>query len=493
MEDKLIVAHSLRRLLSTKKTAICAALSLETLCTTKFGNYIARRGDKLSFLPAGKQHEVNADGSWKRTNRQDIKPAKLIQKLLRPEIIRQLGITNKDLEDFANLIKASQANDEDFGFTFHLVQGEDIRHYYNQSNYSLRHSTGSVSESCMRYPRCQGYLDIYVHNSNSVSLLVLLDKEAKAVGRALVWKVDPDIVILDRIYASDANTEVFKDYARKNGWLHKTYQNANCNWFTDPDGKSTDDLFFNIHLDRWKFSLYPFLDTFRYLDMDHKLLTNSVRESSPGWISLTSTDGDTRLDNLIWSEYNQGYIDSTRAVYVDQRAFVWTHQAYRDENGNWRLKPDMIVLIDGTQHPKKDSIELKGVGWIRSSQRKYYRYVRDRRTYYPLNDVVLVSGTRMYIHRDDMTILGDGSFCHRKDAVFHEPSGTFQKGRPNGPLADDILSGPTTSLTVTRHTQPNSSSSATSNSIPEPVPNVHTPAVIVDSRPSDLFRNSSAA
>lgn len=430
MKDKLVLAQSLKDLLAEKETAICQILcseNAETYCTTEFGNYIARRGDMLSFLPAGKLHEVNEDGSWRRSNRQDIKPAKLIQKLLRPGVADSFQLTSKHFEEFANTIKASQANDEDFGFAFRLVQGEDIRHYYYWANYSTKHSTGTMSDSCMRHGRCQSFLDIYVYNPDQVSLLVLLDQEERAVGRALIWKIDKSTTVMDRVYANDANTQVFHDYAHKNGWLHKTYQSAGSDYFTAPLKNTSNKLYFTLRVSLFRFDEYPYMDTFRFLDQESGLLTNKVQQSSKHWVSLCDTDGCTRTDDLLWSEYNNGFIYFDDAVHIRGSGFVWNHQAYQDYLGTWRLKPEMVVLIDGAEHPKEDSVELKGLGWIRSGDKAYYRYVKDRSRYYHLDNLILVPGTRSYIHLDDMVTLFDGSLCHRKNAVFIEEQGVFNR------------------------------------------------------------------
>lgn len=148
MEEKLVLAQSLKQWLAGKDSVICKILcreNIEAFCTTKFGNYIARRKDLLSFLPPGKPHEVNDDGTWKKEHRQEIKPAKLVQKLLLPGVINNMGLTSKDFEEFANAVKASQVDDEDFELAFRLVQGHDIYHYYLARNYSHVHDTDRKS------------------------------------------------------------------------------------------------------------------------------------------------------------------------------------------------------------------------------------------------------------------------------------------------------------------------------------------------------------
>jgi len=427
MEEKLILAQSLKQWLAGKDSAICKILcheNIEAFCTTKFGNYIARRKDLLSFLPPGKPHEVNDDGTWKKEHRQEIKPARLVQKLLLPGVISNMGLTSKDFEEFANAVKASQVDDEDFELAFRLVQGHDIYHYYLARNYSHVHDTGTMDESCMKHSSCTAFLQVYAENPGQVSLLVLLDKENRTVGRALVWHIDPGTVIMDRIYASDSNTQMFRDYAAKQGWLYKARQCAREDEFTSPFTQLSTEQYFEVSLGIWQFEYYPYLDTFRYLDLDTGLLTNYVSRARKSWVSLYSTEGNTTKDDLVWSNHHDGYILTAGAAWVTGIGYVWINQAYQDNAGRWHLK-EKIMLVDGTEHFKHECTELKGLGWIRSIDRPGYRYVKDRRRYYPLDELILVRSSRTYIHRDDAVSLPGGSICHKKNVAFIIAQGAF--------------------------------------------------------------------
>jgi len=150
--------------------------------------------------------------------------------------VKKWAITDSQLEEFVNSYKATfDSKDES---DFKLVSGEEIRKWYLEDNYL--EVKGQLGNSCMRYERCQKYLDIYVQNPEVCSLLVLFDGD-KVKGRALVWELSDGSKYMDRIYTiTDSDKVLFREWAEKNNM--RTYDN------TDEVGR--------VHLKVTNFGMY---------------------------------------------------------------------------------------------------------------------------------------------------------------------------------------------------------------------------------------------
>jgi hypothetical protein len=151
-----------------------------------------------------------------------------------------------------------------------IVSGYDIAKYYNEYYYSTFHDIGTLSDSCMRYDRCQKYLGIYVRNSN-VRMLILKSRTEtdKIIGRALIWdnvksnsEDEPSFTVLDRYYGPDKYNRYVIEYAKSQGW-HSKQSNAAQNFdYITPNGKTLYTESFYVELNYFKFYQYPYLDTF---------------------------------------------------------------------------------------------------------------------------------------------------------------------------------------------------------------------------------------
>lgn len=178
----------------------------------------------------------------------------------------KVSYTAKEIEDFVNTFKAEYDATHSNAFRhFYLVSGEDIRKYYFETNYEMPRK-GSIWNSCMRYDRCQLYLDIYVKNPDKVSMLVLLGTQDKVKGRALIWKLDSPsgVTFMDRIYTkNDNDINLFRMYAKENGWITKTTQTNNITDINLPG-----DAHISVNLDNFEFDYYPYMDTLCYMTKD---------------------------------------------------------------------------------------------------------------------------------------------------------------------------------------------------------------------------------
>lgn len=230
---------------------------------------------EISFLPKDKEPEYTENGTWSRKNRQEGKPARIFQKLLKKEF-KQI-----DWERFANRFKAEVCCCNNF----QIVSGEDIREWYDCSNYFCEN--GTLGNSCMRYESARDYMDIYVDNAK----MLITTKDGKLTGRALVWEFE-DKTLLDRIYTCyDYLENCFIEYAKEHKWWIRS---DNCllhtgdwqYWLTPDDGYEYP-VSPNIKLDiKHSYDQFPYVDSFRYYDGRHTLSTHE------GEYCLDSTDGN---------------------------------------------------------------------------------------------------------------------------------------------------------------------------------------------------------
>ena len=242
------------------------------------------------------------------TNESKVKPQKLRVGSFAQTLLKASGVDvdNKDLEDFVTKfgLKFREAEENLFK-DFKLVEGEDIRKFYYEGNYyKASHTLGS---SCMRYSRCQSYLNIYVNNPKQVKLVALLSEEdpEKIIGRALLWmspkyectldegiKVEQDTPFMDRIYVSNSkDEELFKQYAKKMGYVYKKHQNSSGEDFMF-GGSDTSIERIDVYLSMGGFIQFPYVDTLCYYDTRNKVLSNIDDGNDTQW-TLNETDGTT--------------------------------------------------------------------------------------------------------------------------------------------------------------------------------------------------------
>ena len=200
-----------------------------------------------------------------------------------------------DIEDFVNKYKAQMNIIKNKTDRFSVVYGEDIRKYYLEDSYLL--NTGSLGKSCMRTESCQPFFDIYVQNSDKISLLILKQEDGyledyvdedtgevesilisdKITGRALIWLDSEGRRIMDRVYVNDSSDiEFFIQYAIMNKMYYKKNQDFN---------ESTPLMFGGVVLEgRSKivvnlkkgidYDSYPYMDTLKFYNIEDGILCN---------------------------------------------------------------------------------------------------------------------------------------------------------------------------------------------------------------------------
>ena len=268
----------------------------------------------ISFLPKDKTPEYSRDGVWARKNRQEGRIGKVFQ----TAIVKQFS--PREWELFVNAFKAEvcQCNN------FKLVSGEDIRKWYHEDYY---YSTrGSLGNSCMRHPEAQEYFDLYVDNAK----MLITTKDGKLTGRAIVWEINEETTILDRIYTCfDYLEQCFIDYAKEHKWIIRNNNSLlptgdEQYWLTPEDDYSNPkNIDLSIKL-KSSYTHYPYVDSFRYLTSDEQYITTyrsgySLDSTDGGYNNLCITcdncgrtfygyDEEELPDELHWSEWGDCYL-----------------------------------------------------------------------------------------------------------------------------------------------------------------------------------------
>ena len=339
-----------------------------------------------------------------------------------PNMFSNAGDPNESIESFVDAVKGERT--KELG-NLKLVEGEDIKKYYNESFYD-KNAGGTLGNSCMRYSKCEKYIDFYVQNKDNVKLLVLMsdDEKDKISARALVWNIDvvdsdgktiEKRTFMDRIYTIYTSDEQkFKLYAKKHEWIYKKYQNMDSS-STMIDTKNDEDknLYFMIK-DIKLSSSYPYMDTMKYLNFGNKILTNNsnydydvILESTRGGYLDDSGDNymyssdqgqivheDDYTDDGIWCEYENGYYDEDEVVwsdYLNSYVSEWyadNNMSYSSVMGDWIPDNVSIYIDDVDDYVSNDY----------AHENYYYCDLNDR--WYTDEDDVVYSDEQGWIPKD---------------------------------------------------------------------------------------------
>lgn len=261
-----------------------------------YGRQLTLKADafEVSFLPKGCTPEYTKSGRWAKKNRQSGKPGKIIQKVIGTGVF-----SNSDYEKFVYALKALWSYG---GYEIKLVKGEDIRYWYNSENYYA--ITNTLGNSCMSHEECSGYFDLYCTQPECQMLIAL--KENKLAARALVWTIE-DKTFMDRVYyIEDSLYNIFVNYAKENKWY---IRESNCllsdgddQRFLSPKDNYTEPVTEHFVLNLVKiYHEWPYIDSFRYLDLEEKVLTTYLRHNT---YTCSFTDGNYK-DSEDWDEEYQ--------------------------------------------------------------------------------------------------------------------------------------------------------------------------------------------
>ncbi len=254
------------------------------------GNFVKRvEGtiDTLSYLPKKKylsiQEDQSKDPFGDGVGRQTIKVGRFIKKFLTENAFQEFNIKDSDVEKFVNYYKSY------FNFDpskLIIVSGDDIKKYYLEDNYFKPDGCryGTLWNSCMRQRDRNKFMKLYAVN-HQAKMLVLLSDDGNVRARALLWDgvkefdSDEEYKFMDRIYTVyDHDVDVFKKWAKENGYLTKWEQNAKSEIYVDIDNQPVRKHLYLI-LDNHDLSYYPYLDTFKYYDPYKGRFSNSQNYS----------------------------------------------------------------------------------------------------------------------------------------------------------------------------------------------------------------------
>ena len=328
MSKILKISESLRELLQRIESSSLVAKSILELTKEGHNLPLIENGidylsiseadsNRISYVNCDKMSSINECDLWISSKRFHILPGKVVFKLFSDSILKDGILSPKDVEIFSNVYRSCQVENKS---KFLVVKGNDIRRYYHHEKYSRNINgdlCGSLGGSCMKHDRCQDYFSIYIDNKE-VSLLCLIDKESNSlIGRALLWDIAADeintgkqfIKIMDRIYTTNDEfySNMFKNWANKNGYTHKYEQNhSNSVWF-EKEGKKIE-LYLSININT-NYKYFPYLDTFKFIDINNSTLYNYPAEGVFRLKIMNSTEGNLNR----WEDYCLDEI--TRIVY----------------------------------------------------------------------------------------------------------------------------------------------------------------------------------
>jgi hypothetical protein len=269
-----------------------------TFLTTDKVNKLHLSDDKYSSSSASNFVDNNRQQTGPIYNnmlRTEIKIGRLIKKIFEQEIFEN---TFKEYSKYLNVLKSfdelleelttaykcqtKRLFDENFDSKIILLSGEDIKKWYDESNYVLPNKTkGSLHESCMRFSKCSDYLEFYSQNPEVCQMLIFKEED-KISMRALVWKLTNGKTYMDRIYsATNSDVKIFEDYAKKNNWLYYTSAMS--------DSSKQNELVTEVK--HSIFNYYPYMDTFMYYNVKDKKLSFLIKNDNTKIIRLRSQDG----------------------------------------------------------------------------------------------------------------------------------------------------------------------------------------------------------
>jgi hypothetical protein len=308
---------------------------------------------KISYLSQDRIENIaksETDDYWTTSKRFACKPGGFVGKILK-------DISPKEVENFSSLYKTFASKKD---VEFKIVSGDDILKYYHHENYF--NQRGSLGNSCMKSNSCQEYFDIYTKNP-MISMLVMLAPNEKLLGRALLWQIG-DEKIMDRIYTIQDDTHLhhMTKWATDNGYIYKAYQKwQTCQTFSD--GKNEFERKLSIKIDSWNHDSYPYLDSFKWLDVKTGILTNFKPENftlyddnSDDFRTLTSSCGDyERGDYLAFCEIDREYshrgdITELNGIFVNTR-----HCNYSNTLDTWILRSESSYSEDLEDYIYTDS------------------------------------------------------------------------------------------------------------------------------------------
>jgi hypothetical protein len=198
--------------------------------------------------------------------------------------------------------------------------------------------------SCMTGPKQSGIIQFYADNPDRVELVLLpsFANECNGYARALLWKTDEGVKVLDRIYPNDGpHISALEQWAKQNGHAHRLHHYAppNRGKVELSDGK--------IYTIRMKYRGYiPYGDTFHWgqLTGRHQLFLSNASKGM-GYV-LCSTGGILReLGPFAFCASCLVRLDEDAAIPIGDRHVCAECYATRTENCA-HCNGKMVIHVD---------------------------------------------------------------------------------------------------------------------------------------------------
>lgn len=309
-------------------------------------NFTINSKGKMTMLPAGKQTELTENDNWSTTGRTEIAYGRGLRKIFS---FTNAQIPDEYIERLSNYLRGQ------FEFTgkFEIVNRTAIKYWYYMDQYA--ENQGTLDNSCMKKFSCQPYLQLYVNNPDTVSLLIAKNADDKLVGRALIWKTTQGITFMDRVYGNDQTIQAFLEYAKEHGYWHKTHQNhSSADQVNNEKGEKTSK-YLSVKLNTSNLDYLPYMDTFKFSnDIDEGILNNEsgdycLENIDGSWPNddewVTTSDGQRiREEDARWSDYEDAWFCDDDVVYSEyHNSYIIYDECIRVNDEYYMPDADCIV------------------------------------------------------------------------------------------------------------------------------------------------------
>ena len=337
------------------------------------------------------------------------KPAKVLRKLFNnPDMFSQ-----QEYEKVVRLWNKKFAPLE--GCSLERVEPFQIPALYSVMNHAPN-MRGSLGGSCMR-DKSANYFEIY--NDNCEGMLVMFDGDKKVMGRALLWKLDDGMDLMDRVYHSSEDVEqAFFQWAKDNNFTRKTYQSYNNkSEITSPTGEEDyKDLVKTLKFDK-EYERYPYLDTLSY--GDDNMLSSAKDDNERYYDSLSGSYSD--ITPAMRCEECSDRINNEDELYCQEDG-----NHYCDSCASYSEQEDDNVPHSVNQYSEYHNEYLFD---------EHTRYSSDRRVYfhYECEDFIYVERNDDYIHTDDTV------YCEHIEEDVREDDAIYSNLREEHILMNDAV------------------------------------------------------
>lgn len=309
-------------------------LSVSEQDMTKISYLSTDRSDKIKKTFNDNITDVQTH-LWHSPVRFHARPGSFITKLFK-------NIQPREVEKFSNLYRANVNKPK---FKFKVVDGMDIKKYYHYTTYGGE-GRGTLGNSCMKHDGCQRFLDMYVDNRDVVKMLIMLDDNDLLIGRSLLWTYE-SYKIMDRIYTTcdEELAFYFKKWASDNGYLYKSEQNWFNTMFFESLSNKKQELQIDIKLKNLDYQYYPYVDTFKWFNMETGTIHNYIPkvENTKYLKTLAASNGDKfDWDYIVLDELEKVFCYRNECAFL-KYLNIWTHQRnmnFSEINNAWILCKD---------------------------------------------------------------------------------------------------------------------------------------------------------